>query len=87
MKLGLDEEKKIGNVEKDSLRMHLSGPIKHPKAPAVFCGGLLKLFLYSCSRWYDSLISKIQELRELDDIIKHQVQTNKKAPFMQILKL
>lgn len=58
MKLGLDEDNQIGNVEKDSLRTHLSGPIKYPKAPAVFCGGLLKLVLYSCSRWCDSLISK-----------------------------
>lgn len=58
MKLGLDEDKKIGNVEKDSRRTHLSGPIKHPKATAVFYGALLTLFLYSCSRWYDSLISK-----------------------------
>lgn len=57
-KLGLHEDKKIGNEQKESLRTHLSGPIQHPKAAAIFCGGLLTLLLYSCSRWCDSLISK-----------------------------
>lgn len=58
MKLGLEEDRKIGNVEKESLRTHLSSPIQHLKAPTIFCGVLLTVFLYSCSRWYDSLISK-----------------------------
>lgn len=35
--------------------------------------------------WFTYL--KIQELRELGGIIKHQVRTNKIVPFMQILKL
>lgn len=65
MKLGLAEDKKIGNVEKESLRTHLSGPIQHSKAPAIFCGGLLTLLLYSCSRWYDSLMAKYKSLGNL----------------------
>lgn len=57
MKLCLDEDK-TGKEEKESLRTHISGPIQHAKPPAIFCRGLLTLLSYSCSRWYDSLISK-----------------------------
>lgn len=87
MKLGLDEDKTIRNVEKESLRTHLSGPIQHPKAPAIFCGGLLTLLLYSCSRWYDSLISKYKSSGNLLILSGIKLEQIKKVPFMQILKL
>lgn len=71
----------LGNVEKESLRTHLSGPIQHPKAPAIFCGGLLMLLLYSCSRWYDSLISKYKSSGNLMILSGIKLEQIKKSAF------